>query len=88
MLGGVMEQPRRLYERFIDVAKKHLFRRVLNPYNIPLLISGDVRVTGREDDITIVNTARGQHLTCFVGGMVGLGARILTGKKTWTSPSS
>ncbi|KAK3940810.1 glycoside hydrolase [Diplogelasinospora grovesii] len=75
MLGGALEQPRKLYEGFIDVAKKHLFRRALNPDNIPLLISGDVRVTGTNSD-KVVTTPKGQHLTCFVGGMVGIASRI------------
>lgn len=76
LLGGALDQPRLLYEGFIDVAKRHLFRRVLNPNNIPLIISGDVRVTGSGED-TVVNTnAQGQHLTCFTGGMVGIAARI------------
>ncbi len=76
MLGGLLEQPRKIYEGFIEVAKKHMFRRALNADNIPLIISGDIRVTGRDSSLTITTTARGQHLTCFVGGMVGIGARI------------
>ncbi|KAJ9142764.1 alpha-1,2-Mannosidase [Pleurostoma richardsiae] len=75
ILGGLLSQPRRLYEGFIEVAKKHLFRRALNPDNIPLIISGDARVTTRDGDATVVMTPRGQHLTCFAGGMVGLASR-------------
>ncbi|EFX01204.1 class 1 alpha-mannosidase [Grosmannia clavigera kw1407] len=76
LLGGVLDQPRHMYSRFLPVAKKHLFRRVLNEHNWPLVFSGDARVvddpqTGR----AVVNSPRGEHLTCFVGGMVGLAAR-------------
>ncbi|KAK3370156.1 glycoside hydrolase [Podospora didyma] len=63
LLGGAFQQPKQMYERFIDVAKRHLFRRVLNPANFPVIVSGDVYVST-------------QHLICFVGGMVGLSARI------------
>jgi hypothetical protein len=82
LLGGALEQPRKLYEGFIDVAKKHLFRRVLNPHNLPLIISGDARVVTdyTTEDLTtkteIHHTASGQHLTCFTGGMVGIASRI------------
>jgi hypothetical protein len=65
-----------MYEGFIEVAKKHLFRRVLNQQNIPLVISGDVRIRELSEESKIMTTARGQHLTCFTGGMVGIAARI------------
>jgi hypothetical protein len=78
LLGGALEQPRLLYEGFIDVAKRHLFRRTLNPENIPLLISGDVRVLGTGEETTIQVQPRGQHLTCFVGGMLGIAGRVFS----------
>jgi hypothetical protein len=65
-----------LYEGFIEVAKRHLFRRALNPENIPLLISGDVRVSGTGEYTEIKVQSRGQHLTCFTGGMLGVAGRI------------
>ncbi|ORY71768.1 glycoside hydrolase [Pseudomassariella vexata] len=76
LLGGMLEQPRRLYEGFIDVAKQHMFRRALNPDNLPLLFSGDVRIASPRDAGKVVTTPRAQHLTCFAGGMVGLAAKI------------
>jgi mannosyl-oligosaccharide alpha-1,2-mannosidase len=54
------------------VAKEHLFYRPLNPQNLDLLISGSVKQAGA----TYKLKSEGQHLTCFVGGMVGLGAKI------------
>lgn len=75
-MGGALEQPRLLYEGFIDVAKRYLFQRVLNEQNIPLIIPGDVRVTGTGDGAEIVVQPRGQHLTCFTGGMLGIAGRI------------
>ncbi|KAI1497166.1 glycoside hydrolase [Biscogniauxia marginata] len=77
LLGGALDQPRRLYEGFIDVAKKHLLRRALNPDNLPLAFFGDARVAKQADDETyVVTSPRAQHLTCFAGGMVGLAAKI------------
>ena len=74
LLGGLLSQPRTLYEKFIDVAKQHMFFRVYNPKNEKLTFSGDVRVSGG----TVTMFPRGQHLTCFTGGMVGLAAKIFS----------
>jgi hypothetical protein len=76
LLAGRLSQPQKLYEGFIEVAKKHLFHRVLNPENIPIVISGDVHVLSGEGGPVMQETHRGQHLTCFTGGMVGIASRI------------
>ncbi|KAI1133919.1 glycoside hydrolase family 47 protein [Hypoxylon sp. FL0543] len=77
LLGGALDQPRKMYEGFIDVAKKHLLRRALNPDNLPLLFFGDARVvTLPSGEKQIVTTPISQHLTCFTGGMVGMAAKI------------
>jgi hypothetical protein len=72
LLGGLLEQPKRLYMNFIDVAKKFIFFRPLNPDNLDILISGDIRVLNNGHQLT----TSGQHLGCFVGGMVGIASRI------------
>lgn len=74
ILGGALEQPRKMYEKFIGVAKEKLFRRVSNLENRPILISGDVQI--KEQTREEKYTAKGQHLTCFVGGMVGIASKI------------
>ena len=72
ILGGLLTQPKTLYENFIEVAKVHLFFRVYNPKNENIMISGDIRVLGTEAELK----PSGQHLTCFTGGMVGLASKI------------
>jgi mannosyl-oligosaccharide alpha-1,2-mannosidase len=73
LLGGLLSQPRQLYEGFIEAAKKHLFFKNYNEKDLDILISGDIRVLdGGEPHLV----PRGQHLTCFTGGMVGLAAKI------------
>ncbi|XXH00422.1 t-SNARE affecting a late Golgi compartment protein 2 [Hypoxylon texense] len=77
LLGGALDQPRKMYEGFIEVAKKHLLRRALNPENLPLLFFGDARVvTSPSGEKQVVTTPIAQHLTCFAGGMVGMAAKI------------
>ncbi|KAG9241376.1 glycoside hydrolase family 47 protein [Calycina marina] len=72
VLGGLLDQPKTMYENFIVVAKQLMFGRFYNPKNEPLLLSGDVRVTSSGPEFE----AKNQHLTCFAGGMVGLASRI------------
>ncbi|KAL2064638.1 hypothetical protein VTL71DRAFT_3775 [Oculimacula yallundae] len=74
ILGGLLTQPKTLYENFISVAKKHMFFRAYNPKNEKLTFSGDVRASSGEINMI----PRGQHLTCFTGGMVGLASKIFS----------
>ncbi|KAI1423743.1 glycoside hydrolase [Xylaria sp. FL1777] len=77
LLGGALEQPRKMYERFISVAEKHLLRRALHQGNLPIRFFGDVHVSMPPDaEPVVVTTPRTQHLTCFTGGMVGMAAKI------------
>ncbi|KAF2714743.1 glycoside hydrolase family 47 protein [Pleomassaria siparia CBS 279.74] len=68
LLGGLANQYKSLYVRAIEAAKKHLFFRPLHPENQDVLVSGTVGTWGLQ--------AEGQHLTCFAGGMVALGAMV------------
>lgn len=73
MLAGRTQQYRRMYEIALETAKEHLFFRPLNPKNQEMLISGSVK-RNSADNLRL--QPEGQHLTCFVGGMVGLAARV------------
>lgn len=73
LLGGLLTQPKKLYENFIGVAKERLFFRIYNPDNKPLTVSGSALVR-RSGDIQLVSAT--EHLTCFVGGMVALASRV------------
>jgi mannosyl-oligosaccharide alpha-1,2-mannosidase len=74
MLGGLLAQPRNLYEGFIEVAKKYMFFRPLNPENKDILVAGDVRSAGATT--TPILDPKGQHLTCFTGGMLAIASKI------------
>jgi mannosyl-oligosaccharide alpha-1,2-mannosidase len=73
LLGGLLSQPQTLYEKFIEVAKQKMFFRFYNPENKNITVSGDIRV---KESGEIALYPRGQHLTCFTGGMVGLASKI------------
>lgn len=73
MLGGRSPQYKDMYTKAMEVAKKYLFFRPLTNDSADILLSGLAHVTGE----TAINLrAEGQHLTCFVGGMVAIGAKI------------
>lgn len=75
MLGGCSPSYRSMYETFITVAKEQLFYRVLNPANEKLLLSGSGKMAGMGGIPSLHLKNEGAHLTCFVGGMVGLAAK-------------
>lgn len=72
MLGGRSKQYQAMYESALEVAREKLFYRPMNPENRQMLISGTVKRTSTN---SIRMFPDGQHLTCFVGGMVGLAAK-------------
>jgi mannosyl-oligosaccharide alpha-1,2-mannosidase len=74
LLGGLTDQSRQLYERAIEPAKKHSFFRPMVPQDQDILVSGTARATSTLNRIKL--DPEGQHLTCFAGGMVALGAKI------------
>ncbi|TGJ80337.1 hypothetical protein E0Z10_g8432 [Xylaria hypoxylon] len=77
LLGGALEQPRKMYEQFIGVAEQHLLSRALHQGNLPIRFFGDAHVSKPPNGKpVVVTTPRTQHLTCFTGGMVGMAARI------------
>ncbi|KAK2745411.1 phosphatidylinositol-3,5-bisphosphate 5-phosphatase [Myotisia sp. PD_48] len=73
MLGGRTPQYRKMYEKAMDVAKQHMFFRPLTKDGDDILLSGLVHVLGKS---TVQLQPETQHLTCFVGGMVAMGAKI------------
>ncbi|KAM0747845.1 seven-hairpin glycosidase [Meredithblackwellia eburnea MCA 4105] len=70
LMGGASQQYERMYKEAIDSAYEYLIRRV--------------EVVPGRDDLTIIGakqwgqwSSRLEHLTCFAGGMLGLGAKLL-----------
>jgi mannosyl-oligosaccharide alpha-1,2-mannosidase len=63
-----------MYETVIETAKKHLFFRPMTPTNADILLSGSVQKRITPDDIKL--DPEGQHLTCFLGGMVATASKI------------
>lgn len=68
LLGGRTPQYRRLYESAVGAIKENLLFRPMLKDNADILFSGTKM--GRDLDY------EAQHLTCFIGGMFGIGAKI------------
>lgn len=73
MLGGLLRQPAEMYDNFMRVAKKYMFIRVKNVKNQKILVSAEMQSNGGG---SVHVDAKGQHLTCFAGGMVAIGSKI------------
>jgi mannosyl-oligosaccharide alpha-1,2-mannosidase len=74
LLAGLDTQYKNLYSNAMREAKQHLFFRPLNPQGKDILMAGSARISGATGRTKLDPV--GQHLACFAGGMVGLGAKI------------
>jgi mannosyl-oligosaccharide alpha-1,2-mannosidase len=73
LLGGLVHQYQKLHEGAIDTAKRSMFFRPMTPQNHDILVSGTLT---RSSANRVKLHSEGQHLACFAGGMVGIGAKI------------
>ena len=64
-----------MYLKTIDAVRKWMLYRPMVPGNRDILFSGLATTMG-EPETDLKLTAEVEHLTCFIGGMVGMGAKI------------
>jgi mannosyl-oligosaccharide alpha-1,2-mannosidase len=77
LLGGQIEKYRTMYEQSMDVVKDNLVFRPMLPNNDDVLFCGKLNVPSRVEDTAVGDlTGENAHLTCFAGGMFGMGAKI------------
>jgi mannosyl-oligosaccharide alpha-1,2-mannosidase len=77
LLGGQVEKYRSMYEQSMDVVKEHLLFRPMLPNGEDILFSGKLLAPSNLDDTKAGDlTAENAHLTCFAGGMFGMGAKL------------
>ena len=72
LLGGRLPEYREMYEYAMETAKSNLFFRPMNQQNKDILISGPLSFFEHGK----ASPAEGQHLVCFAGGMLAIGAKI------------
>jgi mannosyl-oligosaccharide alpha-1,2-mannosidase len=74
LLGGRTETYGRMYEKAMETAEKYLFYTPLTEHSEDVLLSGNAFPTN--DDEEPVLEPEGQHLACYTGGMLAMGAMI------------
>jgi mannosyl-oligosaccharide alpha-1,2-mannosidase len=75
LLGGLNPQYKTMHERAMKTVKANLLYRPMTPDGTNVLFTGKMDVSTRKGyrkHLTPIMT----HLTCFVGGMFGVGAKI------------
>ncbi|KAF4549242.1 putative glycosyl hydrolase family 47 protein 6 [Elsinoe fawcettii] len=75
LLNGRDDSYEKMYLAALAAAKETLFFRPVTPNNTDLLFSGNAKGWSRE---SLHTDSESQHLTCFVGGMVALGAKLFS----------
>ena len=73
LLGGADNMYQEMYKQVITAAQNHVFFRPMLPDGADVLVSGFTKVT---DAGKIKSKPEGQHLGCFLGGMVGIGGKL------------
>ncbi|XPS91098.1 Mannosyl-oligosaccharide 1,2-alpha-mannosidase [Ascochyta lentis] len=77
LLGGQIEKYRTMYEWSMDVVKEHLIFRPMLPRGNDVLYSGKLNVQSLKDEPLVADLQpENAHLTCFAGGMFGMGAKL------------
>ena len=77
LLGGQVEKYKTMYIKSIEVVKKHLLFRPMLPNGEDILMSGKLFVPSSENSSLVGDLqAENAHLTCFAGGMFGMGAKL------------
>ncbi|GAD94947.1 endoplasmic reticulum mannosyl-oligosaccharide 1,2-alpha-mannosidase, putative [Paecilomyces variotii No. 5] len=75
LLGGGSQQYRKLYQDAMVPMKEHIFFRPMTQ-GADVLFPGDISSDGQAPLSQLQTEAKAQHLSCFAGGMVALGARV------------
>ncbi|KAH6603172.1 class i alpha-mannosidase [Trichoderma cornu-damae] len=72
LMGGRLRVYQRMYEKAAAAAIRHNLYRPMTPDNDDILVSGSVRSEGGEISLD----PQGQHLACFLGGLLALGGKM------------
>lgn len=75
LLGGLEQKYKKMYLETVKDIKEYMLYRPMIPDNRDILFSGSVTTRGDpKEDAKL--SADVEHLTCFIGGMLGMSAKI------------
>ncbi|KAL2063490.1 hypothetical protein VTL71DRAFT_5295 [Oculimacula yallundae] len=76
ILGGATQQYRRMYEFSLVAMKRNIFYRPMTSNGEDIRLAGNVDSDGHTPFLELRTDPQMQHLSCFAGGMVAIGAKI------------
>ncbi|PQE06283.1 class I alpha-mannosidase protein [Rutstroemia sp. NJR-2017a BBW] len=76
LLGGATQQYRRIYEYALIAMKRNIFYRPMLPNGEDIRFAGQVDSEGKTPVMDLKTSPEAQHLGCFAGGLVAIGAKI------------
>lgn len=76
LLGGQLPAYRWMYEKSMNTALKYNLFRPMTPSDADILVSGQIKT--KEDTLQHELEPQGQHLVCFLGGVLALGGRLFS----------
>ncbi|KAF7896702.1 uncharacterized protein EAF01_009105 [Botrytis porri] len=76
LLGGATQQYRRMYEFSLIAMKLNIFYRPMTKNGEDVRLPGNVDSDGKTLVTELKTDGEAQHLGCFAGGMVAIGAKI------------
>ncbi|KAJ4137529.1 hypothetical protein NW768_003116 [Fusarium equiseti] len=76
LMGGQLPAYQTMYEKAVDSALEHNLFRPMTPENRDILVSGQIRAKNKDGNTSFEFDSQGQHLVCFLGGMLALGGRL------------
>ncbi|CAD6449023.1 c7d7560b-c2b7-4912-afd1-c7cd5cdc403c [Sclerotinia trifoliorum] len=76
LLGGATQQYRRMYEYAMIAMRRNIFFRPMTKNGEDIRLPGNVDSDGKTLVTELKTQGEAQHLGCFAGGMVAIGAKI------------
>ncbi|KAH6885265.1 glycoside hydrolase [Thelonectria olida] len=76
LLGGQLPVYQSMYEKAMNTSMRHNLFRPMVPDNDDILLSGAVQTSGRQPNATVRLESQGQHLVCYLGGVMALGGKL------------
>ncbi|EEP80131.1 conserved hypothetical protein [Uncinocarpus reesii 1704] len=76
LLGGGTQRYQELYQHAMEAIKRHMLYRPMTDGGEDILFSGSIWADSKTPLSQLDIDAEAQHLACFLGGMVAIGAKI------------
>ncbi|KAF7553439.1 hypothetical protein G7046_g7094 [Stylonectria norvegica] len=76
LLNGQLTVYQSMYKKAMGPAVEYNLFRPMTPTNEDILVSGQAYVKGKGKDMAVELEPQGQHLVCFLGGLMALGGKL------------